>query len=764
MRLILSTLFIIICNLNTYAQKTPIGAWRTHMPYQQAVEVLQSGNTLYGICNSGLFSFDLNDSTYQTITKVDGLSGVKIKTAALDNTTGAIILAYENANIDVIKGKDIINVDDIFKKEISGLKSVNSIDCINGIAYINCGFGSVLYDIQKNEIKDTYYLGLNGASLAVYNIALLGNKIYAATDSGILEANYSNPNLGNYQNWTKHGLSKNFKPGKIASALVSFNDKLIAKFGDSISYYSNNLWATASTIFPANTRKIKVDNNRLLVIEPISVRTYDQSLQPIDVYYTQNFRGSVTSALYDNSGAMWVSDYIDGLVRIIGYTPTGKYYPHGPYETYARRLAINGDKLIVASGSVGDNYSNKFIRNGIYRFDNNEWTNINAYNSNEVDSFYDYTVVCIDPISGREYYGTFWKGIVEVNNGSFVKNYSYHNSSLGEAIGNAGQYRVTGMAFDSKNQLWVANYWAEKPISVRKTNGQWQAYEFPGIFQEFKYVSDITIDRYDQKWVCIPKSNAILVFKENANGTITYKKLTTGEGSGNLPKDATEVLCITEDKDGKIWAGTNKGLVVFYNPSIILTSNNIDGQPVKVIDGEFVQSLLENEIITSIKVDGANRKWIGTSNGAWLFSADGTEQIQYFNTSNSPLLENRINDIAINKNSGEVFFASDNGIISYRSDATEGTEINKETVKVFPNPVKDSYTGPIAIDGLVQNADVKITDINGKVVYHVKANGAQAIWYGKNFEGERVSSGVYLVFSTDIEGLEKMVNKILFIH
>lgn len=764
MRLILSTLFIIICNLNTYAQKTPIGAWRTHMPYQQAVEVLQSGNTLYGICNSGLFSFDLNDSTYQTITKVDGLSGVKIKTAALDNTTGAIILAYENANIDVIKGKEIINVDDIFKKEISGLKSVNSIDCINGIAYINCGFGSVLYDIQKNEIKDTYYLGLNGASLAVYNIALLGDKIYAATDSGVLEANYSNPNLGNYQNWTKHGLGKNYKPGKIAAALVSFNDKLIAKFGDSISYYSNNLWSTANTIFPANTRKIKVDNNRLLVIESISVRTYDQSLQPIDVYYTQNFRGSVTSALYDNSGAMWVSDYIDGLVRIIGFTSNGKYYPHGPYETYARRLAINGDKLIVASGSVGDNYSNKFIRNGIYRFDNNEWTNINAYNSNEVDSFYDYTVVCIDPISGREYYGTFWKGIVEVNNGSFVKNYSYHNSSLGEAIGNPGQYRVTGMAFDSKNQLWVANYWAEKPISVRKTNGQWQAYEFPGIFQEFKYVSDITIDSYDQKWVCIPKSNAILVFKENANGTITYKKLTTGEGNGNLPKDATEVLCITEDKDGKIWAGTNKGLVVFYNPSIILTSNNIDGQPVKVIDGEFVQSLLENEIITSIKVDGANRKWIGTSNGAWLFSADGTEQIHYFNTSNSPLLENRINDIAINKNSGEVFFASDNGIISYRSDATEGTEVNKETVRVFPNPVKDSYTGPIAIDGLVQNADVKITDINGKVVYHVKANGAQAIWYGKNFEGERVSSGVYLVFSTDIEGLEKMVNKILFIH
>lgn len=764
MRFILSILFIITCQLNIYAQKSTIGAWRTHMPYQQVVEVLEYGNVLYGICNSGVFSLNLNDSTYQLITKIDGLSEVKIKTAGIDKSTGTIIIAYENTNIDVIKGKEIINVDDILKKEIIGLKGVNSIDFIDGIAYINCGFGSVLYDIQKNEIKDTYYLGKDGASLSVYNIAKLGSKIYAATDSGILEADYNNPNLGNYQNWTRHGVDKNYQLGKIAAALVTFNDKLISKFGDSIRVYINNKWYTATTIFPANTRKIKVDNGQLLVMESVSIRTYDESLAPQIVYYTNNFRGSVTSGLIDNSGALWIGDYIDGLRRYENFNITGNYFPNGPFETYARRIAIKGDKLIVASGSVGDNYSNKFIRNGIYRYENSEWKNINVYNSVAVDSFYDYTTVAIDPNSNTEYYGTFWKGIVEVNNGVFVKNYSYHNSTLGEALGNDGQYRVTGMAFDSKNQLWVANYWANKPISVRKTNGQWQAFEFPGVFQELKYVSDITIDSYDQKWVCIPSSNAILVFKENTNGTVTYKRLTTGEGNGNLPKDATEVRSITEDKDGKIWAGTNKGLVVFYNPSTILTSNNVDGQPIKVIDGEFVQSLLENETITCIKVDGANRKWVGTNNGAWLFSPDGTEQIQYFNTGNSPILDNRINDIAINPNNGEVYFATDNGIISYRSDATEGSDVNKETVKVFPNPVKETYTGAIAIDGLVQNADVKITDISGKIVYHSKANGAQAIWYGKNLQGDRVSSGVYLVFSTDVDGVEKMVNKILFIH
>lgn len=764
MRFILSLILLTSCQLTTYAQNTAIGSWRTHMPYQQAIEVLESGNQLYGICKSGIFTFNLQDSTFQTITKIDGLSDVSIKTAAIDKASGTVIIGYANTNIDVIRGKEIININDIFKKEIVGIKSINSIDCIDGIAYINCGFGTVLYDIAKNEIKDTYYLGKNGASLSIYNMAKLNDKLYAATDSGILEANINNPNLANYQNWTKHDSVQKYPSGKITSSLIAYHDKLIAKYGDSIRYYSNGVWATATTVFPAFVSKFVVDNDQLLVIENISVRTYDQNLQPLAVYYSDVSKYSVKSAIIDNSGAMWTADFYGGLIRIINSTEVGKYFPQGPYETMARRLAISGNKMIVASGSVGDNFSNKFIQNGIYRLDNEIWSNINVYNYQPIDSFYDYTVVAIDPKSGREYYGTFWKGIIEVNNGQFVKNYSYHNSTIGEALGNPGQYRITGLAFDSKNQLWATNYWANKPVSVRKTNGEWQAFEFPGVFQELKYVSDITIDRNDQKWVCIPRSNAILVFKENANGTVTYKKLTSGEGSGNLPKDATQVLSITEDKDGKIWAGTNKGLVVFYNPSSILTSSNIDGQPVKVIDGEFVQSLLENESINCIKIDGANRKWIGTSNGAWLFSEDGTEQLQYFNTSNSPLLSNAINDIAINPYSGEVFFASDNGIISYRSDATEGTEKNKELVKVFPNPVKSDYTGPIAIDGLVQNADVKITDISGKVVYHAKANGSQAIWYGTNFSGEKVTSGVYLVFSTDIEGVEVMVNKILVVR
>ena len=168
-------------------------------------------------------------------------------------------------------------------------------------------------------------------------------------------------------------------------------------------------------------------------------------------------------------------------------------------------------------------------------------------------------------------------------------------------------------------------------------------------------------------------------------------------------------------------------------------------------------------MITTIKIDGANRKWVGTENsGLFLLSNGGLEKIHHFTTENSPILSNNIIDIAINHKIGEIFIATDKGMISYRSDATKGASTQNNT-KVFPNPVTESYNGLIAISGLIENANVKITDIDGNLVYEGFANGGQATWDGKNKHGEKASSGVYLVFSCDVNGREKMVSKILLI-
>ncbi len=767
MKKFVAFLSVFLFGIVSFAQQLSIGGWQTHMPYGQSIEVLNAGDKLINLSQYGVFTLDLKDSSIELITKLDGLSGVLINCGAYDSETKSLIIGYENLNIDIIKGNKIINVNDIFKKSITGLKVLHSINVIDKVAYINCGFATVLYDLEREEIRDTYYLGQNGNPLSIYEVAKLGNKIYASTDSGILEADYLNPNLANYQNWRKHGVADDYPPGNAAYSLTAFNGKLYAYFVNKTMEYDGLSWSVPSLIYQGGVSKYRTGNNNLIIVNTSSIVCYDNNLSPAEIYGAPALEYSVKSATYDNSGQLWIADFNNCLMKYKGINeqPTVKFKPNGPFGVSARRLAIENKKLLVASGSVGDNYSLKFLLNGVYTYQEGTWSNFNYLNNAVLDTFTDITVVVADPKSNKEYYGTFGKGLLEFNNNGFIKNYSYHNSTIGQTIGNPGQYRVSGLAYDSKNQLWVANYWAEKPISVLKTNGQWQSFEFPGVFSEYKYVADITIDRNDQKWVLMPFNNAILVFKENANGSVTYKKLTSGEGFGNLPKEATEVFSITEDLDGKIWVGTNSGVVVFYSPSSILQSGaNIDAQPVRVVDGEFVQLLLATETVTTIKVDGANRKWMGTKNGAWLFSPDGTKQIKFFNMENSPLLANKINDIAIDQETGVVYFATDDGISSYRGDATEGKEENASNVKVFPNPVREGYSGSIAIQGLVNNANVKVTDINGVIVFKTIANGGQAIWNGRNFQGEKVSTGVYLVLSTDELGEQTLVKKILFIH
>jgi hypothetical protein len=205
-------------------------------------------------------------------------------------------------------------------------------------------------------------------------------------------------------------------------------------------------------------------------------------------------------------------------------------------------------------------------------------------------------------------------------------------------------------------------------------------------------------------------------------------------------------------------------VAVIYAPSSIINSENYDAQQILIKQDGINQYLLESEVVTAIAVDGANRKWIGTeSGGLFLMSPDGTTQIANYNESNSPLLSNYIIALNIDQQTGEIYIGTNRGLISLRGDAITG-EGGCGDILVYPNPVRENYSGPIAIKGLVPNGNVKITDVSGNLIYETTALGTQAIWYGKNFKGEKAHTGVYLVFSTDDEGKNTCVTKLLFIN
>jgi ligand-binding sensor domain-containing protein len=256
-----------------------------------------------------------------------------------------------------------------------------------------------------------------------------------------------------------------------------------------------------------------------------------------------------------------------------------------------------------------------------------------------------------------------------------------------------------------------------------------------------------------------------MVFNDNNTldntGDDRLKILTNSPNSGNIPGNAVYSLAV--DQDGAVWIGTDKGPAIVYNPERIFEQGaNYDVQQILVPRNDGTGQadfLLGSEKILAIAVDGANKKWFGTENGAFLMSSDGLEQIFYFNTDNSPLLSNTVNSIAIAAD-GEVFFGTPNGIISFKGNATPPNIVNTD-VFAYPNPVRPEYSGPIAIKGVVRNAIVKITDLSGNLVFQTRSEGGQAIWDGRILNGNHVHPGIYLVFITDDEGVETLATKVM---
>ena len=312
--------------------------------------------------------------------------------------------------------------------------------------------------------------------------------------------------------------------------------------------------------------------------------------------------------------------------------------------------------------------------------------------------------------------------------------------------------------------MWIANFGAAQNIVVRKNDGSWKSFAPPFPLNE-NAVSAIVIDDQDQKWIVSPRGNGLIVF--NDNNTIDnaaddkWKLYRAGTGIGNLPTN--NVLSIAKDKNGFIWVGTENGIAIIQCPQNAFSAQGCDAVLPVVTQGGFNQYLFKGEEIRSIAIDGADRKWVATKNGAWLVSAEGEKVIYRFTETNSPLLSNDVKRIAIDGKTGEVFFATIDGICSFRSTATEGAETNNN-VLVFPNPVPPGYAGTIAIRGLVSNAIVKITEPDGRLVYQTRALGGQANWDGKDYKGRRISSGVYLVLVSDDGRKENLATKIVFVN
>ena len=767
--------------LSVFAQYTSvsIGSWREHTPFMKGIDVAEDNKgQIYCASQFGVFTYSKNDGELNTLSRLKELSDLEVTTIRFDGLTKVLLIAYENSNIDIIfPDKNVVNLPDIKLKNIVGGKRINSIYFLNGLAYLGCEFGIIVVDINRREIKDTYYIGANGSNLNVNSVAYDGTLLLAATDNGIYTANYLDPNIFNYTAWTKD--ISITQPNANYTSATSLNGKFyivktsINNDNDTVLVYENNSWVLFIND-PTGGAHIDSYNNNLIYRNKYKITAYNESgipLRTVDIFSYTN--ANIQRGFLDAEGNFWVADFNNGLIRQRLDYSIGLISPNGPRSESVWAMAGSNGKLWVASGALSGDAPNYSVKNGISRFAENTWrtydcTNDAIYSQLCVSGSPAVVSIAIDPSDvDHAFVGSWGNGLLEYRKDGGVNRYTESNSSLQSVNLIPGYILVGGLTFDEDNNLWAVAGGNTNGISVLKKDGTWQSFVIPEIAVAGFGLYGLAVDDFGQKWFIARQGSStgqgICVLKEeslNNPNNIKFKRLTDREGSGALPH--IFVRAIAKDKDGSIWIGTDKGVAVIYNPGNVFTGGNYDAQKIIIQQDGYNQYLLETETVTSIAIDGANRKWFGTySGGAFLMSADGTKQILNFNRDNSALPSNSIISIAIDDLTGEVFFGTDKGIISYRGDATEGGDVCSDYY-VFPNPIRHEYHGPIAIRGLIENADVKIADVAGNVVYHTKANGGEAIWDGNNFNGERAQTGVYIVYVTNEDGSQTCTTKMLF--
>jgi len=732
----------------------PLGSWREHLNYQSALQVLQ-GDKIYCATSSALFSVDAGGDI-QRYSKVTGLNDIGVSCIGWDSAGQQVVIAYANSNIDLLKGSSVVNIGDIKRSTVSGNKNIYRIFCQNGLAYLCSGLGVIVADLTKDEIRDTWYIGNAGGQVKVSGLTTDGNFFYAATDEGVKKADVHAASLANFANWQviSAGITANVI-GTNGKVIMQRNDSLFVLTGNSFVYlYSDPNWPIVS---------ITASGNKILVCE----RTAAGASQVLQLNTTGVIEKTVAqagiisspqSAILDN-GSIWVADLFGGLSAT--GTTVQRYIPNGPLGTANGEMLFAGSTLLAAAGSVDDAWVYQYDRNGIYLFSNDTWSDEGFFTLPVLDSVLDFITLATDPADGTTWAGSYGGGLVHFGGAPVV--YKKNNSSLQAAVGDPTSYRIGGLAFDHKGNLWIANYGAPQNLSVRKPDGSFKSFAIPFVLTE-NAVSQILVDDDDQVWIVSPKGNGVFVYHPGASIDATnddlWASFTTGFQAGNLPSN--NVFCIAKDRNDLIWIGTDHGIAVVQCAPTLFTGTRCTAVLPVVQQGQFAGYLFQDEEVHCIAVDGANRKWVGTRNGVWLISAAGDQIISRFTEDNSPLLNNDIKRIAIDPQSGEVFISTFAGICSFRGNATEPAPTDSQ-VLVFPNPVPPGYNGTIAIRGLADNSLVKIAELNGRLVYQVRALGGQATWNGLNYKGEKVASGVYLVLVRNDDGTEHTVTKIVLV-
>lgn len=747
---------------------TTVGNWESFMSYNFVKSLTASDNTIFAAAEQSLFSYNLDEYSIGIHNKITGLSDMGISVIAFNKPYNTLVIAYTNGNIDLMKtGGRIVNRPAIKQNNsITGDKSVKHIFCDSNMVYLSTDFGLVSFNMAIEEFGFTTFT----PNVRVNSSSRFGNKLFMSTTNGIYSASL-NQNLLDFNNWSRAALDDGILAVDYNSqSMVSMGGKLYADVEDTIMQFDGNIWSHILTTYAEDNSTLPFCysgyGNLRMQVNPfnsiMSIATgqnfsflfSDGRLTRL--YYNPQNVGNVNDALLDRSTVMWTAN-VFGLHQLLNTGAVEKLSIEGPYSNKISDMKVSNDGSLWCAGSSRSLLGPQYDRVGAYRLANRNWTNFNENLYSELIGVYDINSLAIHPKSRAAYFGSLMSGIVKITTSDSIEiiDATYPGTALVYATGNFGITRVAGLAFDKDENLWIANNLTLEPIVVWKKDGTWS--KFPFFYSEFSYLD---IDRFGNKWV-MRRDGQITVFDSgnDIDDRTDDRFITLNSSNSNLGGNVTSIC---SDREGNMWVGTVNGVTI-YNCNVF--NNNCPGLRPIINPDNFNGRLLEAESVRSIAADGANRKWMGTDNGVFLFDSDNYEQLAFFNEENSPLFSNKVSKITVDGKYGMVYIASDKGLQGFRAEATDGASfMNRQNVLVFPNPVRPELDGPVSIRNLAEDSNVKITDLSGNLVFEQRAFGGQAVWNLQNYLGQPAAPGVYLVFVVNNDGTQNLVTKFVVVR
>lgn len=758
-----------VMSLNLASAQVGVGQWRDYLSYGHVHRVEVSASKVYAAARMGIMCYDRESQMLTRMNKTTGLSDAGIATIAYNEAKDYLVVAYTNSNIDLVHDDVVYNISDIRRSDIPGDKSVYHVKFRGQYAYLACGFGLVVIDLSRKEIKETYYLGEHGSFAPVYDVAFDEVHIYAATAEGVLKADASSNFLNIVDNWSlsgsvldgRHVTMLEMSNGYVAAAAATY-DPMVQEL------YMGSRMDDLSKIDAGDVMSIRL-GDKLLASYANQVKAYWPTggiayilasfaygdMQPMD-------------AVLDKSGHIWVGHDWGGLIEFDQNDSKYQnvYSIQGPATDDVYRITPYRSRIFVAPGGKKATNESLYHFANVYTFEKDRWQQLNR--DGYRDGLFDVVDVAVDPKDSTHQLAVAWgSAILELRNNQIVAIYDENNTQGLTAYidGSFRSLRVGAVAFDEEGNAWVTNSRAANGLLEYTREGEWKALNTQAVITN----PDMEIDRVlcdsinGYKWV-IGRANRIFVFDGKGGSSF----VDPNQGS---KLETHSVNCIVQDHDGEIWFGTDKGIKVIYDGYKAMSNDGAgERAPVNCSNILFSEDgvdeyLMAYENVTNIAVDGANRKWVGTANnGLYLISENGQEQLRHFTAANSSLFSDKIVALAIQPRTGEVLVGTDKGLQSFRSTATYASYYNDPDVHAFPNPVRPDYEGMVAIKGFSRNALVHITDVAGHVVYSCTADGGQAVWNLRTLSGEKVSSGVYYVLGSDINGQMRVATKILVVR